>query len=60
LIQDAGNHKEASASAVSVDADGVIRIALSIGPAVKPANDAEEVWVPSEALQRFLIRTESG
>jgi hypothetical protein len=53
--------KEAGASAVSVDADGVIRIALSTNAApVRPAHDVEEVWVPSEALQRFLKRTESG
>ena len=53
--------KEAGASAVTIDVDGAIRIALSTGPTpVKPANDVEEVWVPSEALQRFLKRTESG
>lgn len=53
--------KEAGASAVSVDADGVIRIALSTNAApARPANDVEEVWMPSEALQRFLKRTESG
>jgi hypothetical protein len=53
--------KEAGASAVSVDADGVIRIALSTNAAsAKPANDVAEVWVPSEALQRYLKRTESG
>jgi hypothetical protein len=53
--------KEAGANAVTIDADGAIRITLSTDPmSVKPANDAEEVWVPSEALQRFLKRTESG
>jgi hypothetical protein len=53
--------KEAGASGVSVDADGVIRIALSTNAApAMPANDVEELWVPSEALQRFLKRSESG
>ena len=53
--------KEAGASAVTVDTEGIIRIALTPGAAsVKPANDADEIWVPSQALQRFLKRTESG
>lgn len=53
--------KEAGASAVTVDTEGVIRIALSPSVArVKPADEADEIWVPSEALQRFLKRTESG
>jgi hypothetical protein len=53
--------KEAGASAVTVDAEGVIRIALTAGaPSVKPANDAGEIWVPSPTLQRYLKRTESG
>jgi hypothetical protein len=54
--------KEAGASAVTVDSDGVIRIVLtgSGAPIIKPANDLDEVWTPSEALQRFLKRTESG
>jgi hypothetical protein len=52
---------EAGASAVTVDTDGVIRIALNASAAaVKPANDANEIWVPSQALQRYLKRTESG
>ncbi|WP_439361477.1 hypothetical protein [Bradyrhizobium sp. DASA03007] len=53
--------KEAGASAVSVDADGVIRIALisSAAPAL-PTTSLDEIWVPSEALQRYLKRTESG
>lgn len=53
--------KEAGASAVSVDADGVIRIALtaSVAP-TKPTTGLDEIWVPSEALQRYLKRTESG
>jgi hypothetical protein len=53
--------KEAGASAVTVDAEGVIRIALTASAAtVKPANDADDIWVPSQALQRYRKRTESG
>ena len=52
--------KEAGANAVSVDAEGVIRIALTAERSIKPANDADEIWVPSRALQRFLKRTEGG
>jgi hypothetical protein len=53
--------KEAGASAVTVDGDGVIRIALTASAApIKPANDFDRGWTPSEALRRFLKRTESG
>ncbi len=53
--------KEAGASAVSVDADGVIRIALtSSGASTKPTTALDEIWTPSEALQRYLKSTESG
>ncbi|WP_152535826.1 hypothetical protein [Bradyrhizobium sp. Ai1a-2] len=53
--------KEAGASAVSVDADGAIRIALTPSAApTTPTTGLDEVWVPSEALQRYLKRTESG
>lgn len=53
--------KEAGASAVTIDGDGVIRIALTASAAVtKPANGLDHEWTPSEALQRFLKRTESG
>jgi hypothetical protein len=54
--------KEAGASAVTVDGDGVIRIVLtaSTAPTITPANNLDETWRPSEALQRFLKRTESG
>jgi hypothetical protein len=53
--------KEAGASAVTIDGDGVIRIALTASAApIKPANDVDQEWTPSEALQRFLKRTESG
>jgi hypothetical protein len=53
--------KEAGASAVIVDGDGVIRIALTASAApIKSATDVEQEWTPSEALQRFLKRSESG
>jgi hypothetical protein len=53
--------RQAGASSVAVDAEGVIRIALTASAvAIKPANDLDEIWVPSEALQRYLKRTESG
>ena len=53
--------KKAGASAVTVDGEGVIRIALTASAApIQPARDLDEVWVPSEALQRYLKRTESG
>jgi hypothetical protein len=53
--------KEAGASAVTVDAEGNIRIALTASSAaIKPTNDLDEIWVPSQALQRYLKRTESG
>ena len=53
--------KQAGASAVTVDGEGVIRIALTASATpIMPANDLDEIWVPSEALQRYLKRTESG
>ena len=53
--------KEASVGEVTIDGEGVIRIALSASAApVEPARDLDEVWVPSEALQRHLKSTESG
>lgn len=53
--------KQAGANSVTVDSEGVIRIALTAGAAPsKLANDLNETWVPSEALQRYLKRTESG
>lgn len=53
--------KEAGACAVTVDREGVIRIALTASAApIKPTGDPDELWVPSEALQRHLKRTESG
>jgi hypothetical protein len=53
--------KEAGASAVTVDTEGVIRIVLTASAApIQRANDIDQEWTPSEALQRFLKRTESG
>jgi hypothetical protein len=53
--------KEAGASAVSIDADGVIRIALTASAApTKSTKGLDEIWMPSEALQRYLKSTESG
>jgi len=54
--------KETGASAVTIDGDGVIRIVLAASPApiIKPTNGHDQEWTPSEALQRFLKRSESG
>lgn len=53
--------REAGASAISVDADGVIRIALTSSvPPIRSTTGLDEGWAPSEALQRYLKRTESG
>jgi hypothetical protein len=52
--------KEAGASAVTIDGDGIIRVALTDAAAIKSENDADQQWTPSEPLQRFLKRTESG
>ncbi|WP_316167692.1 MULTISPECIES: hypothetical protein [unclassified Bradyrhizobium] len=53
--------RQAGASAVAVDAEGVIRISLTAGASpIRPADDLDDVWVPSEALRRHLKRTESG
>jgi len=53
--------KEAGASEVTVDAEGVIRIALTVSSRrTEPANDLDQEWTPSEPLQRYLKRTESG
>ena len=53
--------KQGGASAVTVDREGVILIALTAcaGP-IKATNGLDGEWVPSEALQRYLKRTESG
>jgi hypothetical protein len=53
--------KQAGAKAVTVDGNGVVRIMLMQSAAlIEPTSDLEEAWVPSEALQRYLKRTESG
>src|SRR5690242_8485460 len=53
--------KAAGAGEVTVDEEGVIRIALVASAApIKPTNGHDQEWTPSEALQRFLKRTESG
>jgi hypothetical protein len=52
--------KEAGASAITVDAEGVIRIALTTSAPVNAINGHDEIWTPSEALQRYLKSTESG
>lgn len=53
--------KETGACEVTVDGNGVIRIALTTGPAsIMQKNGLDETWAPSEALQRYLNGTESG
>ncbi len=53
--------RQAGASAVTVDADGAIRISLTERTAPSlPVDDIDGGWTPSEALQRHLKRTESG
>jgi hypothetical protein len=53
--------KDAGASEVTVDSNGVIRIALSTAvPLAIAAPAANEGWTPSETLRRYLKRTESG
>lgn len=51
--------KAAGAGEVKVDGEGVIRIALVAAP-IKSKSGHDQEWTPSEALQRFLKRTESG
>jgi hypothetical protein len=52
--------KEAGANAVTIDGEGVIRITLVGAAPIKPTNGVDQEWTPSDALQRFLNRTESG
>jgi hypothetical protein len=52
--------KEAGANAVTIDGEGVIRITLVGAAPIKPTNGVDQEWTPSDALQRFLKRTESG
>ncbi len=53
--------RQAGASAVTVDADGAIRISLTerTTPSL-PVDDIDGEWTPSQALQRHLKRTQSG
>jgi hypothetical protein len=50
--------KAAGASAVTVDGEGIIKIVLAASTG--PIDEVAETWAPSEALQRYLKRTESG
>jgi hypothetical protein len=53
--------KEAGANEVTVDGEGVIRIALTASSwIIDSSNNVDLEWTPSEPLQRFLKRTESG
>ncbi len=53
--------KETGANAVTVDSDGVIRIVLAANaPSITSGDDIDQGWAPSEALQRYLKRSESG
>ncbi len=53
--------KETGASLVTIDDNGHIQIALTVGAVpTMPARDAHAVWIPSETLQRYRKRTESG
>jgi hypothetical protein len=51
--------KEAGANSVTIDSDGIIRIVLSTRSAAGSTAEGEK-WAPSDALQRYLKRTESG
>jgi hypothetical protein len=52
--------KSAGAREVTVDSDGVIRIALGGDAAARPPTGVGDEWVPSGALQRYLKGTENG
>ena len=52
--------KEAGSHEVTVDGNGVIRIALTTGSASIAPKNSPDAWAPSEALQRYLNGTESG
>jgi hypothetical protein len=53
--------KSAGAREVTVDCDGIIHIAIegSAAPTLSVGND-DESWTPSEALQAYLKRAETG
>lgn len=51
--------KEAGAHSVTIDSEGLIRIELTESAGSnKFKRDLDEVWTPSEALQRYLKRAE--
>jgi hypothetical protein len=53
--------KAAGANAVTVDGQGIIRIALTTSAeSIEPTTVIDEIWTPSEALRRHLKSTESG
>jgi hypothetical protein len=53
--------KAAGADSITVDSDGVIRISLQArAPLDETASSLDTAWAPSEALQRYLKRSESG
>jgi hypothetical protein len=53
--------KQAGASEVTIDAEGVIRFALTanISP-VEAVSDPGEEWAPSEELRRYLKTPKGG
>jgi hypothetical protein len=53
--------KDAGAHAVTIDSNGVIQIVLATNaPSTSSAVEIDQGWAPSEALQRYLKRSESG
>lgn len=53
--------KDAGAGEVTIDSDGVIRISLTAAlPLTVAAPADDDGWTPSEALQRYRKRAESG
>jgi hypothetical protein len=53
--------KSAGAREVTVDCDGVIHIAIEGGATPAPSTaDVDETWSPSEPLQGYLKRAETG
>jgi hypothetical protein len=53
--------KSAGAREVTVDCDGVIHIAIeSFATPSLSAGNVDDSWTPSEALQGYLKRTETG
>jgi protein-disulfide isomerase len=53
--------KHAGANEVTVDNAGTIRISLgALATPTVVVDDREQSWAPSEALSRYLKRSESG